>query len=170
MSLARNPNMPYAVAGKQERPYERMSVRSNVYVPDADVCADCDGRPAYTAPAGVRREPYRISMKAVVLIVAAAAFVLGMFYVSALAKRAGVYKAGQQVYNEIQTLNGDIIVIQEQIAQAQDPNKLRYEASQRLKMINSEGVTPIEIFAPETRPAQAENSLSAGAARASMEP
>ena len=34
MSLARNPEMPYIAAGRQENPHERMSVRSHVYVPD----------------------------------------------------------------------------------------------------------------------------------------
>jgi len=54
------------------------------------------------------------------------------------------------------------------LARAQEPNSLRYQAS-RLGMINSEGVVPTEIYAPNTRPGQADFSLSAGQARASME-
>ena len=163
MSLARNPEAPYNCAGRQEYPNERMNVRSHVYVPDADVCEDCDGRPAYTAPAGIRREPRRISVKALVIVVAAAMFVLAMFYISAVAKRAAVYKEGQSIYNEIQSLDRDITVLKAQIAQAQEPNNLRYQAAQRLGMINSEGVEPIEIYAPDTRPATADFSLSASA-------
>jgi len=167
MSLARNPSMPYVAAGRQSLPFERMNVRSNVYVPDADARVDCDGRPAYMAPADTRRQPYRMSVKTVIILVAAAVFILSMFYISALAKRASVYKAGQSIYNEIQSLNGEIVVLREKIAKAQEPNTLRYQASQRLGMINSEGVEPIEIFAPDTRPGLPDSSLSAGLGRTS---
>lgn len=170
MSLARNPEMPYISAGQQQSPYERMNVRSHVYVPDADAREDCDGRPAYMAPSQVRREPMRISMKAVIIVMAVALFALSMFYVHALAQRAGVYKEGQAIYNEIQSLDRDIDLLKAQIAKAQEPNNLRYQASQRLGMINSEGVTPIEIYAPETRPMTADISLSAGMDRASLNP
>ena len=170
MSLARNPNMPYVAAGRQDSPYERMNVRSHVYVPDADVRADCDGRPAYQAPATLRREPFRISMKVVVIVVAVAFFILAMRCISFKAKRAGIVKTGQQIFSEIQTLDQDILVLKEQIAKAQEPNKLCYQASQRLGMINSEGVVPNEIYAPDTRPQQADHSLSAGSARASLNP
>lgn len=170
MSLARNPNMPYVTAGRQKSPYERMNVRSHVYVPDADAHADYDGRPTYTAPVKARHEAMRISMKTVVVAVTVALFILGMLYISALSKRAGIYKEGQSIYNEIQTLDRDIIVLKEQIAKAQEPNNLRYQASQRLGMINSEGKEPIEIYAPETRPGTAVHSLAAGQERALQHP
>ena len=167
MSLARNPDMPYVSAGRQSSPYERMNVRSHVYVPDADVREDCDGRPAYTAPAGIRREPFRISVRVMVAVVAVAMFVMAMLAVSAMAKRAGIYKEAQSVYSEIQSLKSEIGLLEAQIAQAQEPNNLRYQASQRLGMINGEGVEPTEIYAPDTRPATADFSLSAGSGRTS---
>lgn len=170
MSLARNPNMPYVAAGRQDSPYERINVRSHVHVPDADARADCDGRPAYQAPAALRREPFRISMKLVVIVVAVALFIVGMRCVSVKARRAAILKTGQSIYSEIQTLDRDILVLKEQIAKAQEPNTLCYQASQRLGMINSEGVVPNEICAPDTRPLQADHSLSAGKARASLDP
>ena len=55
MSLARNPNMPYAVAGRQTQPFERMHVHSNVRVPAAEASVDYDGRMSYSAPNSVRR-------------------------------------------------------------------------------------------------------------------
>ena len=168
MSLARNPNMPYVTAGCQDRPYERMAVQSHVHVPAADVCADCDGRPSYLAPEEVTREPFRISVKTVVILVAAAFFALSMIYLNLLTKRAGLMKEGQAIYAEMQAMEKEMIVLKEQLAKAQEPNSLRYQAS-RLGMINSEGVVPTEIYAPDTRPAQADFSLSAGNVRASME-
>lgn len=168
MSLARNPNMPYVAAGRQERPYERMAVQSHVHVPAADVCADCDGRPSYLAPGEVTREPFRISLKSVVILVAAALFILSMIYLNIVARGASLMKEGQAIYTEMKTMEKDMVVLKEQLAKAQEPNSLRYQAS-RLGMINSEGVVPTEIYAPNTRPGQADFSLSAGQARASME-
>ena len=168
MSLARNPNMPYVAAGRQDRPYERMAVQSHVYVPAADVCADCDGRPSFLATGKVRREPFRLSIKTVVILAAAALFVLSMIYLNTAARRASLYKEGQAIYAEMQAMEKEMDVLKEQLARAQEPNSLRYQAS-RLGMINSEGVVPTEIYAPNTRPGQADFSLSAGQARASME-
>lgn len=170
MSLARNPNMPYVAAGRQDSPYERMSVRSHVYVPDADARADYDGRNVYTAPTAARREPMRISLKTVVITVAVTLFIFCMLYIAAVSKRAGIYKEAQSIYNEIQSLDREMIVLKEEIAKAQEPNNLRYQASQRLGMINSEGMEPIEIYAPETRPGTAVPSLAAGQDRASLNP
>ena len=162
MSLARSPGMPYVAAGRSAQPYERISVRSNVHAPGGEAGPEWDGRPVYTAPAIVRREPLRIPMKAAIVLVALTAFILAMLYISAVARRAAVYKAGQRIYSEIQEMDRSMTVFEEQIAQSQDANKLRYLASQRLGMINSEGVTPIEIYAPDTRPARLEYSLSTG--------
>ena len=115
MSLARNPRMPYIAAGRQEIPGARMNVRANVYVPGAEAREDCDGRSAYKAPAASRRAPITISLKAVLVLVSIAVFVLAMMYVSAVAKRAALYKEGQALYSEIQSIRRNIIVLQEQI-------------------------------------------------------
>lgn len=168
MSLARNPNVSYAAAGQQERPFERMGVRSNVRVPAADVCVDCDGRPAYTVPAGAEREAFTIPVKAVVILVGLAMFVFSMLYVSALTKRASLYKEGQAIYTEMMTVEKDMTVLKAQLAKALEPNTLRFKASQ-LDMIDSKGKERDVIYAPETRPAQAETSLSAGMTRASID-
>ena len=170
MSLARNPNMPYQMAGQQFRPTEKMNVRSHVHVPDAEACVDYDGRCSYAAPATVRRrEAYLLSMKTGVLVVAAALFVMSMLYISAVAKRAGVYKAGQQIVDEMAAMDQQMIELKEKIASAQEDAQIRYQAAQRLGMISNQGIETIEIYAPDTRPLRAENSLSAGNVRAFLD-
>ena len=169
MSLARNPEMPYVSAGRQDNPYQRLNVRSNVYVPDAEARADYDGRPAFTAPAAVRREPFRISIKPFVLVTGLALCVMCMLYLSALSRSAALVKSGQALLDEIQMLESEADVLRQQIAQAQEPNALRYTAAQ-LGMINSEGVTPEKIYAPDTRPAQADNTPFGGVSRAQSDP
>lgn len=170
MSLARNSQMPYVTAGRQEMPSQRISVRSNVYVPDADARDDYDGRPAsYKAPAQIRREPVTVSMKLVVVAVFAAMFVLAMFYLSGVAKRASVYKEGQAIWNEIQSYERGIVETQEKIAQELNGNQLQVKAVE-LGMEKGDSVTPRKISAPDTRPFLADSSLTAGSARASVEP
>jgi len=62
MSLARNPNiMAYSVAGCQAQPQERLNVKSNVHVPNAEIGENYDGRMSYAAPDHVyrRKRSYR---------------------------------------------------------------------------------------------------------------
>lgn len=169
MSLARNPRMPYIAAGRQEIPGARMNVRANVYVPGAEAREDCDGRSAYKAPAASRRAPITISLKAVLVLVSIAVFVLAMMYVSAVAKRAALYKEGQALYSEIQSIRRNIIVLQEQIGSSLTSKNLEYRASHDLGMVYSDGVVPVEIKAPDTRPWQVDYSLSAAANRTALD-
>ena len=93
MSLARNPNMPYAVAGRQTQPFERMHVHSNVRVPAAEASVDYDGRMSYSAPNSVRcrREYAGVPMRAAAALVVIAGFMLSIFYLSAVSNRSAVY-------------------------------------------------------------------------------
>ena len=92
MSLARNPNMPYAVAGRQTQPFERMHVHSNVRVPAAEASVDYDGRMSYSAPNSVRRrrEYAGVPMRAAAALVVIAGFILSIFYLSAVSNRSAV--------------------------------------------------------------------------------
>ena len=164
MSLARNPNMPYAVAGRQTQPFERMHVHSNVRVPAAEASVDYDGRMSYSAPNSVRRrrEYAGVPMRAAAALVVIAVFILSIFYLSAVSNRSAVYKNRQQIVNDMQSLQKEITELQV----ARDSSTICYQAAQRLGMVSSQGVKPIEIYAPNTRPANADSSLSAGSVAA----
>ena len=170
MSLARNPSMPYHSAGRMFQPSEKMHVHSHVHMPAAEAREDYDGRACYAAPASVRRhEQISVSMKAVVLISALTLFVLAMFYVSAMAKRADVYKERQRMLDQMRFAQSQIVVLQEEIAKAQEESSIGYQAVHRLGMESSLGKEINEIYAPNTRPAYADFSLSAGGARAAAD-
>lgn len=168
MSLARNPNMPYAVAGRQTQPFERMHVHSNVRVPAAEASVDYDGRMSYSAPNSVRRrrEYAGMPMRAAAALVVIAVFILSIFYLSAVSNRSAVYKNRQQIVNDMQSLQKEITELQVEVARARDSSTICYQAAQRLGMVSSQGVKPIEIYAPNTRPANADSSLSAGSVAA----
>lgn len=168
MSLARNPNMPYVVAGRQPQPFERMRVHSNVHVPAAEARADFDGRMSYSAPDSVHRTRRRtgISLRFSVLLVGAVVTVLMFNYLSAVAERSALYKTRQAIVNDMQSMQKEIAELQVEVAQARDSSTICYQAAQRLGMVSSQGVQPIEIYAPDTRPANADYSLSVGSAAA----
>ena len=154
MSLARNPNMPYAVAGQQSQPFERMSVRSNVHVPFGEMYADDDDRRSYSAPNSVckRKGGMVVSMPFALTVVAAAVIVVAVLYIAALVNRASVYSKQQNIVSEMRTMQQEITVLQAEVAQARDSSNICYQAAQRLGMVSSEGVEQIEIYAPDTRP------------------
>ena len=170
MSLTRNPSMPYQAAGSIFQPAEKMHVHSHVHVPCAEAREDYDGRASYAAPANVRRQQQvRVSIKTVVLLSAVAMFVLAMFYISAVAKRASVYKERQLILDQMRSTQSQIVVLQEEIAKAQEESNIGYQAVHRLGMESSLGKEVNEIYAPNTRPAYADFSLSAGSVRAAAD-
>lgn len=168
MSLARNPNMTYAAAGRQTQPFERMHVHSNVHVPAAEASVDYDGRMSYSAPNSVRRrrEYAGVPMLAAVVVLAFTLFIVGGFYGAAVANRSAAYKQRQAIIDDMQSLQKEIMDLQVKVAQACQSSTICYQAAQRLGMVSSQGVKPIEIYAPNTRPAYADSSLSAGSVAA----
>ncbi|MBQ7455665.1 MAG: hypothetical protein IJS53_04415 [Clostridia bacterium] len=171
MSLARNPSTPYRTAGRQIQQADAMQVRAHVHAPASEACEDNDGRTAYSAPDVARsREPFTLSFKTVLIVCSAVVFVLAMVYVSALARRAEVYKAGQEILAQMDKTDAEILEMKAALAQEQAYLDIRYEAAQRIGMESSLGKDVIVVNAPETRPAQAGNSLPAeGSVRASAD-
>ena len=83
-----------------------------------------------------------------------------------MSNRSAVYKNRQQIVNDMQSLQKEITELQVEVARARDSSTICYQAAQRLGMVSSQGVKPIEIYAPNTRPANADSSLSAGSVAA----
>lgn len=163
MSLARNPQMPYQVAGEQSSPFEKMHVRRSVHVPCADVCDGSARRASYQAPAGTRRRAeYSVSMLSAIYICLAAILVMSVFYGIALTKRADMNAKRVKIVGEMQSAHKQITVLQEEVAQVRKSSRICYEAVQRLGMISCQGAEKIEVFAPDTRPVQSADSLAEG--------
>lgn len=168
MSLTRNPNMSYATAGRQSQPFEKMYVRSNVHVPSAEVGADFDGRTSYSAPNSIRHKRgymgLPLGMSSVVLMLAFA--VMAAIYLYTSAQGVALSTQRHELMNDLYTLQSSINKLEEDAIKVRDSSKICYQAAQKLGMISSQSIEPIEINAPETRPVLAEFSLSAGKAQA----
>lgn len=169
MSLARNPNMSYVAAGRQSQPFEKMHVRSHVHVPSAEACADSDGRTSYSAPNSIRHKRGYIGLpvNACVVFLGLVAAVVLVMYLLACSEGVRLSNHRNELITEMYAIKQEITALEADVAVVRDSAKICYQAAQRLGMVSSQSVEPIEINAPDTRPLLADFSLSAGAALAS---
>lgn len=161
VSLTRNPNMPYISAGQQSAPYERMRVRSNVYVPDAEAGSDnYDGRPAYQAPQTIGRIPITISLRAALIVVAATVMTFAVLCLSAAAKRASLVRQGRLICEEIRVLemNGEVLDLR--LSNAKEETSICYTAARDLQMIDGVYAAREAVYAPSTRPGNTEKEMA----------
>ncbi len=172
MSLARSQNMTYAAAGRQPRSFEKMHVHSHVHVPNAEACEDTAARPVFTAPpqAQRKRREVTLSMGTTLVLTVLAVAAVAVCYISARVDYTHYNKQRQELLNEMQAAQREIIVLKEEVAKARESSNICYQAAQRLGMVSSQGMEMIEIYAPDTRPDNADFSLSAGSAVASLYP
>ena len=162
MSLTRNPNMQYVSVGQQAAPYERMRVRSNVRVPDAEArCDYYDGRPSYEAPQAIAREPITVSLRAVLMILSAAVIVLLAVYCGTVFKRASFYRQGRMICEEIRLLEISGAELDRRLAEAKEERSICYTAARDLQMIDGDSAPRDPVYAPSTRPGGTEKELAA---------
>lgn len=161
MSLARNPNAPYAAAGMQPQHFERMKVRSHVSVPNAEASADSDGRRSYSAPANAGSKHEGIPFLRALLLWGMVFFVICILFLCQASKLSTLSKQRQAIIDNMRQTRLAITELTVQVARAQDSSTICYQAVQNLGMVTSKGVETIEIYAPDTRPSAAGISLSA---------
>ena len=170
MSLARNPNMmAYSVAGRQAQSQQRLFVKSNVHVPNADIGESYDGRMSYSAPDHVycRKRTYDVSLHTAVLLIGVTLFVMMMLVISTLVKKQAIVNTCNDIVNNMYAVQAEIDEVMPYVMEARNSATICYKAAQQLGMVASQGVEAIEIIAPDTRPT-ADSSLSAGVVIASI--
>lgn len=170
MSLARNPNMmAYSVAGRQAQQQERLFVKSNVHVPNAEIGENYDGRMSYAAPDQVyrRKRSYDVSVHTAVMLIGVTLFIMMMMVISTLVQKQAVVNECNDIINDMYAVQAEIDAVMPSVMKARDSATICYKAAQELGMVASQGVEAIEIYAPNTRPA-VETSLSGGIVIASV--
>ena len=170
MSLARNPNMmAYSLAGRQAQPRERLFVKDNVYMPNAEVSDSYDGRQSYAAPEHIyrRKRSYDISVHSAVLLIGVTFFIMMMMVISALVQKQAVVSTCNEIRQNMYNTQAQIDEVMVDVVKARDSATICYAAAQRLGMVASQGVQAIEINAPDTRPS-ADPSLPTGVVIASI--
>lgn len=170
MSLARNPNMmAYSVAGRQASQQDRLCVKSNVHVPNAEIGENYDGRMSYSAPDQIyhRKRSYDVSVHTAVMLIGATLFVMMMMVISALVQKQAVVNECNDIISKMYTVQAEIDKVMPDVMKARDSANICYKAAQQLGMVASQGVEAIEIYAPNTRPAT-DTSLSGGIVIASI--
>ena len=169
MSLARNPNMMmYSAVGLNAQPREKMRVKSNVHMPGADIGEHFDGRTAYNAANHVyrRKRTWDVSAQATALIIGMALFIMLMLVGKTYVQKTKLVKEYNTIVNTMRSTQTLIDETLPQVMDARNSAVICYRAAQDLGMVASQGVEAIEIYAPDTRPA--DSSLSAGCVIASL--
>ena len=163
MSLTRNPNMmAYSVAGINAHPREKLHVQSNVHVPSAEIGEDFDGRMSFSAPDHVyrRKRTWDMSFATAALLIGMTLFVMLMLVGSTLLKQNRLNNQYNDIIIGMHETKLEIDKLLPKVEQARNSAIICYRAAQEFGMVDSVGVEAIEIYAPETRPA--DSSLSAG--------
>ena len=153
---------PYAVAGVQMQPGMRMSVRSHVFVPDAEAGGE-DQRQQYFAGANAAkasRGPVTVRWGFAVSLTAAVflfmAILIGSRAVALDHLRDRIHDDNEQIkYTE-----GEIEALKEDVADAQDIMRISYVAEQQYDMIYANRADAVPVTAPQTRYERNETYLS----------
>ena len=164
---------------EQYVPTDRFQVKSSVYLPASDIDPrtgqlqpdrhqrrrtqglnlereglDKEGKSLNEA---LRREyskgGVRISVRALVLIVAAVLFFCGILLLSQQGMIAERQKALNRLERSIKDYRTQNASLEEEIAQASDASTIRYAAARDLNMIPAEAAEAVYLVAVDTRPA-----------------
>ncbi|MBR6753045.1 MAG: hypothetical protein IKM05_03330 [Clostridia bacterium] len=159
--MQRGKTMTYATAGVQMSAGIEMNVRSHVYIPDAEAGSEYS-RDYFQAGNQVeRKKEITISRNraAVMLLVLAAvlALVIGIKALS-YAQLSGTYS---DTMGRIEAIHQQNINSTEELAKARDSHRIRYRATTEFGMVPADAVESIPVVAPQTRPNQNTNGLTA---------
>lgn len=159
--MQRGKTMAYATAGVQMSAGIEMNVRSHVYIPDAEAGNE-DSRDYFQAGNQVERKK-EITMsrnRAAVILLALAAVLALVIGIKALsyANLSGVYS---DTMKRIEAVNQQNIDSAEKLAEARDSHRIRYRATSEFGMVPADAVESIPVVAPQTRPNQNTNGLTA---------
>ena len=149
----------YKVSGVQSAAGQRMNVRSNVTLPDAEAGMEwAEDREPFRADDVakiVQKRSYDVPVHIAALILCALFVAFGIATVGKMARKSKISK-------EISAIRENIaLTVQEnqhlalEVAAARDSAHISYMAVQTLGMVDSNAVEAVPVVAPETRPNQA---------------
>lgn len=159
--MQRGKTMTYATAGVQMSAGIEMNVRSHVFIPDAEAGSE-NIRSYFQAGNQVeRKKEITISRNraAVMLLILAGilALIIGIKALS-YAQLSGTYN---NTMDRIEAINKLNIESTEALANARDSHRIRYRATTEFGMVPADAVESIPVVAPQTRPNQNTNGLTA---------
>lgn len=158
----------YVSAGVQTAPGMRMTVRSNVRLPDSEVGSswyEAEKTPYYAKTVAVKPVGTKtVPLNAALVFLCALFVIFGILILNKAVQRAQLTKQITAMEAAIVTIQKDNLDLAAQLAEARDLARIGYDASQRLHMIAATEADTVAVLAPSTRPfgeetiALAENS------------
>ena len=146
----------YVMAGVQAAPGMKMTVRSNVRLPDSEVgCSwyEESKKPYYAETVTVqKRQPATLPLNTALIFLCALFVIFGGLILNKAVRRAELSKqitATENAILEVQKKNADLAL---QVADARDLARIGYDASQKLHMVAATEAATVAVQAPSTRP------------------
>ncbi len=147
--------MQYSAAGIQQAPHVRLNVRSNVYVPNADI-HDGEMPEIYQAPAQPRQRskgPLTVPARSLWFVALALIIFFGYPIGKGLIQCGSMSREISTLQTETKKLASDNAYLSEQVQAARDSVRICYRAVHEFKMIAQESQEPIYLIAEPTRAA-----------------
>ena len=153
----------YSVAGLQDQPGARMSVRSHVYVPGGDASADRPCAQSAARPVRGKRRRATVPLRFAAVVLGAAVFAFGMAIVTRMETKTGIAKNMHDMETRTALVQKDNTELAVRVSEARDSARICYAAARNLGMVAAEGTDIVYLLAPVTRPQTMTASLSAEA-------
>lgn len=153
-------NMQYSIAGVHHQ--QVMQVRSHVYLPDAQVCAETDAlRKAYVHDGQVAPQPrkvIKVSRNGALIFLCMLFVFFGVQILQRVAQRSAESKGIAAMERSIAAVEAENRNLTVQLAQVRGASRICYRAVQELGMVSSAAVEAVLVEAPDTRPGWAANT------------
>ena len=167
MMMQTNRAMRYNVSGVQPMAGQRINVRTNVTLPDAEAGREWEEeRRPFRAPGNrVRTRRFnwniQVPMHIAALCLCALFVAFGIAVVSKAARKAQISKDITAIRANISLTMQENAQLTLEVAAARDSAHISYQAVNYLEMVDASTVKAVPVVAPDTRPNQAAQTLPA---------
>ena len=156
MMMHQRKSVRYNVSGVQSAAGQRMNVRSNVTLPDAEAGMEWEeDREPFRADLAAKiaqKRSYDVPVHVAALILCAMFVVFGIAVIGKMVKKTEISKRITNMRQNIALTVQENQQLTLEVAAARDSAHISYMAVQNLGMVDSNSVEAVPVVAPETRP------------------
>lgn len=156
MMMHQRNSVRYKVSGVQSAAGQRMNVRSNVTLPNAEAGMEWeeDREPFRASDARkiAQKRSYDVPVHIAALILCALFVAFGIAVISKVTRKSEISKAITDMRSNIALTVQENQQLSLEVAAARDSAHISYMAVQSLHMVDSNSVEAVPVVAPETRP------------------
>ena len=167
MMMHQRKSVRYKVSGVQFAAGQRMNVRSNVTLPDAEagMAWEEDREPFRVSESAqiAQKRSYDVPVHIAALILCALFVLFGIAIIGKMIEKSQISKNITAMKSNIDLTNEENALLALEVAAARDKEHITYMATESLGMVKSNTAEAVPVIAPETRPHQAAQTTQTNA-------